>query len=249
MISTWIIERLTPVGRWKLPLLVRSGIFCFFVSGLGWRGLCFRHPNPREGILDVFVQGLIIWVLGVGGFIVCLSHGLAMSKGIQSWSTENFVENSKVERCISVSAIGLIKLDWQNNCEQNYLKALMVESSVDSKLSKRDATMSSYSLIRPIWCNPNHTQSKSHTKPIALRAHDVNTTEEYWWLELRRDCKNCFMARRAKQLATNPEGVRREEKFMVEVNCRPDSYPNRITSDLQIWQPQASTSRYGTVSK
>ena len=35
MISTRIIERHITVGRWKLPLLVRSGIFCFFVSSSG----------------------------------------------------------------------------------------------------------------------------------------------------------------------------------------------------------------------
>ena len=42
------------------------------------------------------------------------------------------------------------------------------------------------------------------------------------------------MARKANQLATNPEGVRREEQLMVEVDCRPHSYWNRIGSDLQI---------------
>ena len=74
-----LIERRITVGRWKLPLLVRSGIFCFFCLKLGLTGsvLSPRLIRERE-FWTSLVQGLIIWVFEVGGFIVCLLHGLAI---------------------------------------------------------------------------------------------------------------------------------------------------------------------------
>ena len=45
-----------------------------------------------------------------------------------------------------------------------------------------------------IFYHSDTVQPQPHSRPISLKTHHVNTTEEYWWLELGRDWYRLYFA-------------------------------------------------------